>query len=146
MPYKHRLKALYFFHKQMKQKIPKLNFAESISHMCWGARRKKGVLNDSLDSLRKNRMLLIIADVIIIKQIMIVMTIVKVNPGESLTIVWAVKAGVAPSSLGMVRRVDDIELQPARRFQESAAVTVSPESTGQPQRYQDDHYSNDYYL
>ena len=45
-------------------------------------------------------MLLIIADVIIIKQIMIVMTIVKVNPGESLTIVWAVKAGVAPSSLG----------------------------------------------
>ena len=124
MPYKHQLKALYFFHKQMKQKIPKLNFAESISHMCWGARRKKGVLNDSLDSLRKNRMLRIIADVIIMKQIMIVMTMVKVNPGESLTIVWAVKAGVAPSSLGMVRRVDDIELQPARRFQESAAVTV----------------------
>ena len=52
MPFKHRLKALYFFHKQMKQKIPKLNFAESISHMCWGARRDTGALKDSLDMLR----------------------------------------------------------------------------------------------
>ena len=52
MPFKYRLKALYFFHRQMKKVIPKLNFAESISHMGWGARRKKGVLNDSLDSLR----------------------------------------------------------------------------------------------
>ena len=36
MPFKYRLKALYFFHRQMKKVIPKLNFAESISHMCQG--------------------------------------------------------------------------------------------------------------
>ena len=36
MPFKYRLKALYFLHRQMKKVIPKLNFAESISHMCQG--------------------------------------------------------------------------------------------------------------
>ena len=45
--------GVVFFHKQMKQKIPKLNFVDAISHMCWDARRKKGALKDSLDLLRK---------------------------------------------------------------------------------------------
>ena len=52
---KHRLKALYFFHKQLKVLIPKLNFAESIAHLCWSARRTKGTLKDSLDVLRNQK-------------------------------------------------------------------------------------------
>ena len=34
-----KLKALHFFHRQMKTYAPKLCFAESISHMCWDKRR-----------------------------------------------------------------------------------------------------------
>ena len=33
MPFQYQLKALYFFHRQMKKVIAKLDFAESISNM-----------------------------------------------------------------------------------------------------------------
>lgn len=50
LPAKLRLQALYFFHQKMKAKIPKLCFAETISHMCWDGRRTKGALQDSLSA------------------------------------------------------------------------------------------------
>jgi hypothetical protein len=43
-----KLKALYFFHKEMKKFVPKLCFAETVSHLCWDKRRKTGKLQDSL--------------------------------------------------------------------------------------------------
>ena len=55
LPAKLRLPALYFFHKRMKMKLPHMCFPETISHMCWDARRSAGALDDSLPGFIRAR-------------------------------------------------------------------------------------------
>jgi hypothetical protein len=55
LPPKLRLQALYFFHRKVKAKLPKLSFAETVSHMCWHGRRSSGALQDSLSGFVKGR-------------------------------------------------------------------------------------------